>query len=307
MAMSEDLKKVILVPWDFSENSEKALAHAYQLAQMVGDNVMLVHLIKRPRFLIGNGAKSKLHALEQEAHEKLRGEAERLSKQLAAKREELRISLEEEAYQSRQVYEVTILPYVLTYRNLSKDLAKFYSQMGVNLVVATATYQLGNKKGINLVEALRKVESERLTTVPFILVKEFPTHRYYTDVVLPLDSSKNFKESIRWVAFLSSYYHCNVNIIKAPALNASMKQGITSNTYFTKKVLDASNVIYGIKNADRNSEFLSEIEKFVKEIDADMVLVMADRINRIFPRGEITIDVPVMLINPLAKRKQYFY
>ena len=86
-----------------------------------------------------------------------------------------------------------------------------------------------------------------------------------------------------------------------------MKQGITSNTYFTKKVLDASNVVYGIKNADRNSEFLSEIEKFVKEIDADMVLVMADRINRIFPRGEITIDVPVMLINPLAKRKQYFY
>ena len=86
-----------------------------------------------------------------------------------------------------------------------------------------------------------------------------------------------------------------------------MKQGITSNTYFTKKVLDASNVVYGIKNADRNSEFLSEIEKFVKEIDADMVLVMADRINRIFPRGEITIDVRVMLINPLAKRKQYFY
>jgi hypothetical protein len=72
-------------------------------------------------------------------------------------------------------------------------------------------------------------------------------------------------------------------------------------------VLDASNVVYGIKNADRNSDFLSEIEKFVKEIDADMVLVMADRINRIFPRGEITIDVPVMLINPLAKRKQYFY
>ena len=62
-----------------------------------------------------------------------------------------------------------------------------------------------------------------------------------------------------------------------------------------------------LKNADRNSDFLSEIEKFVKEIDADMVLVMADRINRIFPRGEITIDVPVMLINPLAKRKQYFY
>ena len=46
---------------------------------------------------------------------------------------------------------------------------------------------------------------------------------------------------------------------------------------------------------------------FFQEIDADMVLVMADRINRIFPRGEITIDVPVMLINPLAKRKQYFY
>lgn len=304
--MSEQLNRVILVPWDFSEDSEKALAHAYQLAQMVGDNVMLVHFIRRPSLLIGAGAREKLHRQEIEAQEKLKKEVDRLSRLFEAKREELRQSLEQEEYQDRKVQNVTILPYVLVYRNISKSLAALYASMGVNLVVTTANYRLPNKKQLNMLAVLRKVKSGRLTTVPFILVKQLPTHRYYTDVVLPLDFNKNFKESIRWVAYLSSYYHCNVNIIKAPAKNAETKQGIASNTYFTKKILDASNVVYGIKNADRNKEFRFEVENFVKEIDADLVLVMTDRIDRLFPNGEITIDVPVMLINPLAKLKQSF-
>ena len=304
--MSEQLNRVILVPWDFSEDSEKALAHAYQLAQMVGDNVMLVHFIRRPSLLIGAGAREKLHRQEIEAQEKLKKEVDRLSRLFEAKREELRQSLEQEEYQDRKVQNVTILPYVLVYRNITKSLTALYASMGVNLVVTTANYRLPNKKQLNMLAVLRKVKSGRLTTVPFILVKQLPTHRYYTDVVLPLDFNKNFKESIRWVAYLSSYYHCNVNIIKAPAKNAETKQGIASNTYFTKKILDASNVVYGIKNADRNKEFRFEVENFVKEIDADLVLVMTDRIDRLFPNGEITIDVPVMLINPLAKLKQSF-
>lgn len=304
--MSEQLNRVILVPWDFSEDSEKALAHAYQLAQMVGDNVMLVHFIRRPSLLIGAGAREKLHRQEMEAHEKLKKEVDRLSRLFEAKREELRQSLEQEEYQDRKVQNVTILPYVLVYRNITKSLTALYASMGVNLVVTTANYRLPNKKQLNMLAVLRKVKSGRLTTVPFILVKQLPTHRYYTDVVLPLDFNKNFKESIRWVAYLSSYYHCNVNIIKAPAKNAETKQGIASNTYFTKKILDASNVVYGIKNADRNKEFRFEVENFVKEIDADLVLVMTDRIEKLFPNGEITIDVPVMLINPLAKLKQSF-
>lgn len=304
--MSEQLNRVILVPWDFSEDSEKALAHAYQLAQMVGDNVMLVHFIRRPSLLIGSGAREKLHRQEMEAQEKLKKEVDRLSRLFETKREELRQSLEQEEYQDRKVHNVTILPYVLVYRNISKSLTALYASMGVNLVVTTANYRLPNKKQLNMLAVLRKVKSGRLTTVPFILVKQLPTHRYYTDVVLPLDFNKNFKESIRWVAYLSSYYHCNVNIIKAPAKNAETKQGIASNTYFTKKILDASNVVYGIKNADRNKEFRFEVENFVKEIDADLVLVMTDRIEKLFPNGEITIDVPIMLINPLAKLKQSF-
>lgn len=305
--MSEKLKRVILVPWDFSEESEKALAHAYQLAQMVGDNIMLVHLIRRPLLVVGAGAKDKLYRQELDVQEKLKGEVERLSKQLEAKREELRKSLEQEAYQERQVHEVTILPYVLSYRNIGKDLASLYETMGVNLVVASRWYQSQPGKKLDLLRTLSKVKSGRLNTVPFILVKHAPTHRYYTDLVLPLDFSKNFKESIRWVAYLSSYYHCNVNIIKAAARNSEIKKGIASNTYFTKKILDASNVVYGIKNADRTKEFRFEVEKFVKEIDADLMLVMADRVKRLFPNGEIMIDVPVMFINPLAKIKQGFY
>lgn len=304
--MSDKLKRVILVPWDYSEESEIALAHAFRLAQMVGDNIMLLHLIPRPRLALGAGAKEKINHRELDAHEKLKGEVERLSKQYEAQREELQKILEEEAYQMRQVHEVTILPYVLSYRNITKNLASLYETMGINLVVAAPTYKLQSGKKLDLLRTLSKVKSGRISTVPFIIAKNAPTHRYYTDLVLPLDFSKNFKESIRWVAYLSSYYHCNVNIIKAAPKNNETKKGIANNTYFTKKILDASSVVYGIKNADKAIEFRVEIEKFVKEIDADLVLVMADKIKQLFPNGQITLDVPVMFINPLSKLNQNF-
>lgn len=303
--MSEELKKNILVPWDFSEESEKALAHAYQLAQMVGDNVMLVHFIRVPFFMSAN-AKEKINSQEIEAQKKLKVEVERLSKQMAAKAGELRESLQQEAYQMRQVHDVTILPYVLPSRHLSKDLATLYNSMGVNLVVTPRAYRAEGGRPLDMLKVLRNVKSSRLTSVPFIIAKHAPTHRYYTDVVLPMDFDKSFKESLRWVAYLSNYYHCNVNIIKAAAANAGLKQGIASNTYFTKKIFSASNVVYGIKTADKGKDFREEIVKFVKEIDADMLLIMTDKAKSLFPKGEILIDVPVMFINPLSKKPKNF-
>lgn len=304
--MSVNLKKTIIVPWDFSKECEISLQHAYQLAQAVGDNVMLVHFIKRPRFMPGAAAKDRFQEEIESMRAKLTKEVDRLSVEYETERQRLELALKQEPNQKRQVLQVTILPMVVSYVNLRKAINELYRSMDVNLVVTNQFYYVTPKHGLDMITILRKVKSGRLNTMPFIVVKKPPVHQYYTDLVVPMDYDKTYKETLRWVAFLSNYYRCNVNLIKPPLKDELRKKGMANNMYFTKKVLEAQDVIYGIKTADKRKEFRHEVDRFSKDIDADMILIMTNKIKKFFAGGEIKSDIPVMFINPLSKKFQSF-
>lgn len=299
--MAAEVKKTIIVLWDYTEASAIALEHAYQLAHVTGDTIMLVHCVPAKR-AFSRAARDKQHDALESTRSKLTEQVEQLTKQYAALGAELALMLKKDNYIKHDVQSVTLLPLVVTYRNLSKAFFELFKSMEINLVVTPNFYQVNEKKSLNMATVLSKVPSGRLDTVPFIIVKNKPIHRYYTDLVVPMDNSWAFKESLRWIAYLSSYYHCNVNLIK-PALNEGFnKRGMANNTYFTKKILDAHNVVYGIKTADRGQDFAHSVEHFSRLIDADMIIIMTDRAKKIFPKDIIKFDIPVMMINPLSKK-----
>ena len=41
----EEPKKIIVVPWDFSQVAEHALAHAVKISRMVGNDICLLHIV----------------------------------------------------------------------------------------------------------------------------------------------------------------------------------------------------------------------------------------------------------------------
>ena len=41
----EEIKKLIIVPWDFTNVAESALAHAVKIGRMVGNDICLLHIV----------------------------------------------------------------------------------------------------------------------------------------------------------------------------------------------------------------------------------------------------------------------
>ncbi len=41
----EENKKLIVVPWDFTDVAESALAHAVKIGRMVGNDICLLHIV----------------------------------------------------------------------------------------------------------------------------------------------------------------------------------------------------------------------------------------------------------------------
>lgn len=306
--MVNNAKKTIIVPWDFTEESEIVLAHAYQLAQVVGDNIMLVNIVRQPSRFTSRSKKNRFEESLEQRRELLEQQAAELSASCEAHRLVLAKSLEQNgSTKLKELHPVSILTLVLSFNNLKKALWDLYLSMDVNLVVAKQAYRYENGMMINLVKTLSSIKVGATNTVPFIIVNKMPTHSYYTEIVLPMDYRSTYKETLRWIAFLSNYYRCNINLIKPHVRDEGKKRRVANNLYFTKKILDSRNVIYGVKTASRRGDFRAEVFKFTKAIDADLLIIMTDKMKSYFSGYSIDAEMPIMFINPLSKRYQPFY
>ncbi len=290
----------IVIPWDFTEACEHAFSHAYQLSQMVGDSIVLVHFIPEGGY---PGRRGEFDNDFEEARKRLDVEAIRLSEKYRAQLEDYRrkIANSDSPASQREFYDVNVVAMVVSYKKLHKAFKELYESMNLSLVVTPSSYD-NKDKDIDLLNALGKVRLDRTDTLPYIAINAMPKHHYYQELVVPLDQSKDAKETIKWVAFLSAYYNCNVNIIRPPLTEVTAKKQMNDNIFFAKMILGSRNVVYGIKTAASKEAFRDEVFKFAKDIDANMLIIMSNKRDFYFPSGVIDIDIPCMLINPLPKR-----
>lgn len=297
-------KQTILVPWDFTQQSETALLHAYQLAQVVGDNILLLHIKKLSRFA-SKGAKAQAEDELKEVRLKMDREVAQRAEQMQAERGKLEVSLRERGLSNISICDVEIRSMALVTTNLDRSISDLYAQLGVNLIVSARSYTTGGKE-YDLLKIMKKAKSSRKESMPFVIVNKPPKHKYYTEIVVPMDHDRKYKETLRWVAYLSHYYHCNVDLIKPAFQDESLKRAMQNNIYFTKKILDTHGVVYGIKTARQDRPFYDEVKGFIKEIDADMVILMTNNLKSLFRREEMDFDVPVMYVKPLSSKLQSF-
>ena len=314
--MEESARKKIVVPWDFTEEAHYPLLHAYQLAQVRGDDIILLTTIRRPGLF---GSKEKFTNLHIELQNRIKEEAatynEKLRKELGtpANAESTPIITHPDfpdvpLSAVRELADVQIVGEVLAYDNLQNDFRDFYYTQNANLVVSRQfVIPLGSKKSEDMVEFLLRVKSSRQEGIPFIIANKAPTHKYYTDLVVPVTPKRTFKETVRWIIQISSYYHCNVNLIRPPALNDAMQKfNLSTNINFAKKFFDELDIIYGLKTGNRKSKFEDSVFEFMRMIDADLLILMSDQFLSYFPNKKISVDTPIMFINPLLKKFQSF-
>ena len=275
----EEKQKVILVPWDFTESAELAFQHAIQLARAASNDILLFHIVPPKLF---EGSKVRQKKVDAARH-LLKEEAERLNQKYG------------------------IHPDVLVSAgSLKKAVLEIESGGLVNLVVVYKRYTISPKKSIDSSKFLRGIKD---AIVPFLVVESPPAHSHYIEIVVPIDPDKKYKETVHWIIHLSKYYKCNINLIKPYLTDETKKRSMSSNIFFTKKMLDGNKIVYGIKTAKKNKSFTGEIYGFANNIDADLILIMSDKYDKYVRTKEeeqTTAHVPIMCINPRVRKYQSF-
>ena len=278
--MAKTRKDVIIVPWDYSEASEIALQHAILLANEVDNQIMLVRFIKEAGLFGSKSAKQAEYEAEKVKIKEVA--AEIVSKYNL---DPVRIFIDVEIGTKSKVVDALV-----------KD-------ANANLVVCGRTYKLTDKQTLDIREITDMLS---VIDIPFIIATTAPTHAYYQEIVVPLDNDKKMKETLQWVVYLSKYYNCNINIIKPYIENEYMKKDMENNIYFTKKLLDKKNIIYGIKTAKKGKVFEDEILKFSVNIDSDLVVLIINKFKKMVkedPNYDATI--PFLVINRNSEVVKY--
>ncbi len=275
--MAKPKKDVILIPWDFTEASEVALQHAVQLAKEVNNHIMLARFVESPGLFAG---KSKKQAVIDNEKEKLKKVGESVLEKYG------------------------INPYIAVELGYSISVVKnLVNDAKANLVILGKTYKINDKLVLTTKEFCERLKS---LDIPFVVAEKAPAHSYYKEIVVPLDQDKHFKETLQMVVFLSKYYNCNINIIKPYIDDELEKKDMTNNIYFTKKMLDKKNIIYGIKTAKKNRKFEDEVFRFAENIDSDLIVMMVRKyIKYISEHPNYESSIPIMVINRNSQIVKY--
>lgn len=277
--MAKTRKDVIVVPWDYTETCEIALQHAILLANEVDNQIMLVRFIKAPG-LFGHAAKQ---AEFEEEKIKIKEAAARIAEKYHLDPERLFIDVE--------------------IGTKSKTVDSLVKDANANLVITGKTYKLTDKDTFDIREITDMLS---VIDIPFIVATEPPTHDYYKEIVVPLDHDKKMKETLQWVVYLSKYYNCNINIIKPYIEDEYQKKDMANNIYFTKKLLDKKNIIYGIKTAKKGKIFEEEILRFSQNIDSDLVVIIINKYKKMVKENpNYKETIPFLVINRNSEVVKY--
>lgn len=278
-------REIILVPFDFTETSYNAITHAAQLSKAADDKILLLHVLPKEGLFPKKYSEEEL----QEANKELEDIVKETEKNYNVKPD------------------IKILE-----GSLKKTIKEISLIRNINLIVMGEHYKVGHHS-ISAYEVINLLRVNKTKNViPLIVVETEPAHSHYIEIVVPFDYKREFKETLRWVMHLSKYYQCNINFLKPFYSDPEKKKLMANNLYFTKKMLDSNNIIYGIKTARRSKKYRDEVFRFANDIDADLIVIMSDKYKEYVAEGKHKNDtnprkIPVMCIKPLPKKFQQFF
>jgi nucleotide-binding universal stress UspA family protein len=278
----EQVKKSIMVTWDFSAVSYNALRHAIRLSHIVKYNILLFHIVKEA---------SEVDA----ARQKLEGTIEEISKDQGV-----------------------VLNSYVHHGKIFKEISDFASkeENKVDFVIMGTHGMKGGQKLFGS-WALKVIAG---SSVPFIVVQEDPPDKdRFTDIVFPIDFKAENKEKLQWAIFLGKYLNSKIHLYKAPVIDKNLQKKVNVNLNFAIRFLIQNNIEYEIHTAQKSGNFQKEMLAFSKKIQADLILITTTKhitkIDYIFGAKEQYLlsnneKIPVMCVNPksnFAKVAQFMY
>jgi nucleotide-binding universal stress UspA family protein len=238
----EEIKKLIIVPWDFTNVAESALAHAVKIGRMVNNDICLLHIVD-PAVTV-----------------KAEGEKRALLKHIAV--------------ENSRKYNINIIANVIK-GSIFTSIAEFANSRDkeANLVVM-GTHGMKGMQKLTGSWALKVIVKSK---IPFIVVQEPPADQdRYHNIVFPVDFRVENKEKMGMAIFMGKYFDSKIHILKTVTTDKGLTAKVNKSLNFAVKYLIQNNVEYEIHEVP-NGKFAQQTINFAQSIKADLILIVTTK------------------------------
>ncbi len=263
--------KRILVPTDFTKVADCAMNHAAGLAERMGAEVHLLHIV---------------------------GDAEDVP--------EARTKLNMEVARAKQHGpDLTVVP-IIRVGSVYEDIGTVASEIGAGLIIM-GTHGMRGMQFITGSRALRVITN---STVPFIVVQERgikPTG--YREIVVPMDLQKESRQKLTLVSDMAKYFKCRVHLVVPKENDEFLHKQLVNHLKFANTYLNERGIEHSTEILEEDSDDLVKgVIRYATKVDADLICIMNMLQNSIFgvlgvPNEQEVITnepmIPVMCMNPL--------
>jgi nucleotide-binding universal stress UspA family protein len=236
----EELKKLIIVPWDFSHVAEHALAHAVKISRMVGNDICLLHIVN-------TGVTPRVY-----------GDKTNLLKKLVE--------------ENSTKYNVPIT-YHVSKGSIFSAIAEYANEKEANLAVM-GTHGMKGMQKLTGSWALKVIVKSK---IPFIVVQDPPADQErYHNIVFPVDFRGENKEKIKMAIFMGKYFESKIHMVVSVSRDKNIFRKTKTNLNFAIKYLIQNNIDYEIHDMPKGNIAQQTID-FAQKINADLILIVTTK------------------------------
>ncbi|MFA5647397.1 MAG: universal stress protein [Bacteroidales bacterium] len=261
------IKKKILVPTNFEQPGVYALQHAVRVSGVVGESIVLVHVVKSDQEV--DAAKAKLLEVAKEVQQKY-------------------------DFLPETVVKVGEIPAAI---------AETATEINASIVIMGSASVKGKIDLTNL----PTLEVITRSVVPFITIQEPPVNKRYDDIIFPVDFTAENKEKHGWIAYFCDYYVSKFHLVKPNISDPELVAKLDINMASAVRFLDQKGAKYQIYTAQGVKPYAEEVLDLAVNIRADLIVIMTTRVSAdgsfiMEPHEQSIIGqaghIPVMSINP---------
>jgi nucleotide-binding universal stress UspA family protein len=236
----EENRKLVIVPWDFTNVAEYALAHAVKITRTIGSDICLLHIVDpgiNPKELSG-----------------------------------IRTRLQRQAEDSSRRYNLP-LSFQITKGSIFTSIAEYVNENDASLVVM-GTHGMKGMQKLTGSWALKVIIKSK---VPFIVVQDSPADQEkYHNIVFPIDFRGENKEKMKMAIFMGKYFDSKIHMLVAVSKDKTLAKKTNINLNFAVKYLIQNNIEYEIHKVP-NLKFAQQTIDFAQDIKADLLLIMTTK------------------------------
>lgn len=263
-------KKRILVPTDFTKVADCAMNHASTLAERMGAELHVLHIVGRQDDM-----------------------------------EEARVKVNLEVERAKRWSDRIVVKTQLRVGSVYDEIGNAASEIGAELVIM-GTHGMRGMQFITGSRAMRVITNGR---VPFIVVQERNIRKQgYHKIVVPMDLQKETRQKVAFVADVARYFNSEVRVITPNESDEFLRKQLDNNIRFAEQYFGERGVNMKATVADVDSNrFVDAVVRFAVQEDADLITIMNLASGNIFGVLGVSYEqevitnepmIPVMLVNP---------